>query len=101
MKKEVVFLFGAESDFQKEYNRLLVQSDRAAERFYTIIDQSLNNISKYPNIGTVYGDKFRKLTLIGFELGIFYIIENNRVVIHAILNLRQSTKNIKNRLGVL
>lgn len=52
-----------------------------------------------PSIGPVYTGRFRRLVLSGTPFGLFYCLEPRRLVISALLDLRQSPEAIRSRLG--
>lgn len=55
-------------------------------------------MARYPSIGRHRGP-FRKLLVSGYPYGVFYALRPSRVVIVAVLDLRQDPGAIDKRLG--
>jgi plasmid stabilization system protein ParE len=51
----------------------------------------------FPLIGRLYRSRYRRLLIPRYPFGIFYVVESNRIVIHAVLDLRQDPKKIRER----
>ena len=68
------------------------------EAFEGEVRSGLAQIAAYPKSAPVYAGQFRRLLVRRFEHGIFYRVHGQRIVITAILGLRQSTETLKRRL---
>lgn len=88
---EIVLLQGAQSDLLSIYAM-------RGERTYLRVDQSLGLLKKFPELGSMAFDRMRRLVVTKTTLGIFYSITGNRVLVAAVLDLRQSPKAIRKRL---
>jgi plasmid stabilization system protein ParE len=93
----VELLAGAEADMFEAYARLSEISERRAERFYDALQKALTQLGDFPESAPRYRDRIRRLVLTGFGIGIFYVVEANKVCVGAILDLRQGQDKIERR----
>jgi hypothetical protein len=92
---ELVVLQGAQSDL------LSIYANRG-ERVYMRVDSALGILRAFPEIGPVkWGKRIRRLVVTKTTLGVFYSITGNRVMVAAIMDLRQSQQTIRKRLREL
>lgn len=97
---EVILLTGAEDDVLSFYFEIFEFDELRAESFSSAVDQTLFNLSLHPLLGSEFKGGFRRKLIAKFyDYGIFYRNEARGVVIHAILDLRQSPDLISRRLG--
>lgn len=94
----VELLRGAEADLLEIYVRLEEDREGLGERFYRILDFALERLRQHPELAPVYRGAYRRLVLRPFGLGVFYAIEGDRLMVGAILDLRQSPESIERRL---
>lgn len=95
----VELLRGAEADLLEAYVRFEQTSGGLGDRFYRTLDRALENVRRHPMIAPIYRDAYRRLVIRQFGLGVFYAIEGERVMVGAILDLRQSPGAIERRLS--
>lgn len=95
---QIELLRGAEADLLENYVRFEELNEGLGERFYRTIDYVLERIRQFPEIAPVYQGPYRRLVVRPFGYGIFYSIEGERVMIGAILDLRQDPHSIRRRL---
>ena len=88
---ELVILQAAQADLLEIYVRF---GDRTEAR----IDRSLELLREQPRIGPVFEGDLRRFVVSGSPFGIFYFVYPTRVVISAVLDLRQEPKWIRKRL---
>ena len=96
---EVIFLAGAESDVQALYEERENIREGAGDRFLRELDRCASLLRRYPRIGRHHRGVHRKLLVPDHPYGVFYAVEPSRVVIVAVLDLRQDPKAIERRLG--
>ena len=97
---EVIRLAGAEADIQAAYERLEDVREGAEDRwFLRELDRCASLVARYPSIGRRHRGPFRKLLVSGYPYGVFYAVQPSRVVIVAVLDLRQDPEAIDKRLG--
>ena len=88
----IVLLQGAQSDL------LDIYASRG-ERVYLQVDKALGILRMFPQAGPInFGQRIRRLVVTKTYLGIFYSITGNRVLVKAIVDLRQAPETIENRL---
>ncbi len=92
---EVVFLFSAERDLQEAYNWVEEHRQGREQFFLQDVELSLEHIRGFPLIGRLYRGRYRRLLIPRYPFGIFYVAESNRIVIHAILDLRQDPESFE------
>ena len=106
MALEIVWTAGAERDLLEIHNELFEflpnADDWIARVLHRPLRSAVNLLHLHPEVGArVKGAKgFRRL-LLGpqRQYGLFYVIENRSIVIHALLDMRQSPDAIWKRLG--
>lgn len=92
---EIVLLQGAQSD-------LLSIFSGQGERLYSHVDKTLGILRYFPEAGPIkHGQNLRRLLVTKTTLGIFYTVSGTRVMIGAILDLRQSPNIISKRVREL
>src|SRR6266478_3091198 len=89
---EVVFLLSAERDLQEAYNWVEEHRQGREQFFLQDVDLRLEHLKRFPLIGRLYRGRYRRLLIPRYPFGIFYVAESNRIVIHAILDLRQRSR---------
>jgi plasmid stabilization system protein ParE len=92
---EVIFLAGAEADVQAAYERRESFREGAGDHFLRELDRCAALLSRYPRIGRPHRGVYRKLLVPDNPYGVFYAVEPSRVVILAVLDLRQDPKTIE------
>jgi hypothetical protein len=92
---EIVLLQGAQGDLLSIYAT-------SGERIYLRVDKALGILRLFPQAGPVnFGSKIRRLVVTKTSLGIFYTVTGTRVLVGAIMDLRQSPEIIEQRLKSL
>jgi len=96
---EVILLRGAETDAFEIFSALFERNEARAEDFSRAVDRSLSDLGDFPRIGSPFAGSVRRKLVSGFyEYGVFYTQEGDRVIVHAILDLRQDPDEIRKRL---
>jgi plasmid stabilization system protein ParE len=95
---EVLFLAGADADVQAAYERRESLREGAGERLLRELDRCAGLLARYPRIGRPHRGVHRKLLVPDHPYGVFYAVEPSRVVIVAVLDLRQDPEAIEKRL---
>ncbi|HEY3853332.1 MAG TPA: type II toxin-antitoxin system RelE/ParE family toxin [Verrucomicrobiae bacterium] len=98
MSLRVDLLAGAEADLQTIFNRLESHADGLGVELLTVVDAYLERITVFPEIAPIYCDNIRRQVMQGFPYGIFYERHPTRIMVVAILDLRQDPKAIRRRL---
>ena len=93
--REIVLLQGAQGD-------LLAVYALRGERIYQKVDEALGILRSFGEAGPVcFGGRIRRLVVTKTTLGIFYSVTGDRVLVGAILDLRQSQGALRRRLREL
>ena len=95
---EIVILAGAQSDVFDAYLYYDSVDEELGESFARQVDHALDRIAEFPEIGTPFEIAIRRFLMPRFPFGVFYTLEANRVMIQAVLDLRQSPEQILRRL---
>ena len=99
MSLPVELLSGASADLQKIFNQFEDYREGFGVEFMTAVDAYLARISAFPEIAPQYYAEVRRQVMQRFPFGIFYQFYPKRVLVVAILDLRQDPATIQHRLG--
>jgi len=91
-------LLAAESDIQTAYNRFEDFKEGFGPKFIQDPKLAYEYLSNHSRIGRLYKSNRRRFLLSRYPFGIFYAVEGSRIVISAILDLRQDPEAIRKRL---
>jgi plasmid stabilization system protein ParE len=67
--------------------------------FLQDVELRLEHLQKFPLIGRLYRGRYRRLLIPRYPSGIFYVVESNRIVVHAVPDLRQDPEKIRERFS--
>jgi len=96
---EVVLLLAAERDLQEAYSWVGEQRQGREQFFLPDVELWLEHLKRFPLVGRVYRGRYRRLLISRYPFGIFYVVESDRIVVHAILDLRQDPEKIQKRFS--
>ncbi len=83
---------------QRVYERLETWEEGVGDRFYAEVLSSVSLLEAFPLIGpVVHRDKVRRVLVYNRHYGLFYVAEDQGVVLHALLDLRQNPRNLTRR----
>lgn len=94
---ELVWTAGAAADLQKIFNLLEGRRAGAGIEFLANVEARLELTKKFPRMNRTYFPPFRMQRLIGSR-GLFYVIENRGIIVHAIADLRQNPEALRRRI---
>jgi plasmid stabilization system protein ParE len=95
---EIAFLRGAEDDLFNAWVSYEEVLPGLGDRFEKEVRLALDRLRVFPESAPVYKGEFRRLLVPRFQHGIFYRIHGARVVVTAVLDLRQDPIAIGERL---
>jgi toxin ParE1/3/4 len=95
---EVVLLRGAEEDLWSAWEHYEQIQPGLGDGFEGEVQRTLAQIANHPESAPLYAGTFRRILVRRFKHGIFYRVYGQRIVVTAVLGLRQSTETIKRRL---
>lgn len=61
------------------------------------VNTAVEYLEEHSDLGPTYDVDIRRILLRRFPYGVFYTIEENRIVVHAILDLRMNPVGIRER----
>jgi plasmid stabilization system protein ParE len=96
---ELIALVRAEAEVLETQAQFEDVSQGLGDRFNARVEQGLDQLIEFPESGSRYTAPYRKLRVSGFPFGISYTIEGRRVIVQAVLDLRQDPQAIRRRLG--
>ena len=97
---DAVLLAGAEIEFHEAYARLAGSGFGRADRFDHLVQEGLRQLAGFPRSGPEYIAPYRRLVLREFPYALYYALEGRRVLVHALLDLRQNPDSVRRRLGI-
>jgi hypothetical protein len=84
---ELVFLAGFDADIQAEYERREEWRPDAGEVFYTRLTADLEQLTRHPLSGSsIERTHVRRLLVVGFRYGVLYVLEGQRIMLHALID---------------
>ena len=98
MSLPVEFLSGADAELQETFNRFEDFREGFGVEFMTAVDAYLARIATFPEIAPRYFENIRRQVMHRFPYGIFYEPHPTRILVTAILDLRQNPQKIHRRL---
>jgi plasmid stabilization system protein ParE len=98
---DLVFLYSADSDIQIAYEFYEAVQAGRGDIFMRHLDAGFGQIRAFPELAPVFHDSYRRLLVHGFPYGIFYSLEGGRIIVSAVMDLRQDPNLIRRRLPKL
>lgn len=89
---EIVFLREAEDDLFRSY-------EKWGEPLHRRIDHTLQLLRSNPELGVGFVGPFRRKLVVESPFAICYVVEPRRIVVHGIVDQRQSPEAIRRKLG--
>ena len=95
---ELVFLFSADADIQTAFEFYEEIQAGRGEVFMRHLDAALSLLRQHPEIAPVYEGRYRRMLIRDFPYGVFYEVQPNRIIIGAVMDLRQDPEAIRRKL---
>jgi len=95
--KNVVIRPEAESDIKDAYEWYEAQRKGLGEGFLLCIEEALSRVSRNPEIYSVVYKEVRRVLIHRFPFGVFFIENEERVSVLAVLHARRNPKTWKGR----
>ena len=99
MTLPVAFLSGADADLQTVFNQFEDYREGFGVEFMAAVEAHLTRLSTFPELAPIYLRSVRRQVMHRFPYGIFYAPQPTRIIVIAILDLRQDGEQIRRRLG--
>lgn len=98
---EIVVLAVAEAQLFELYNKLEDRREGLGDRFDADYRGTCVDLKSFPEIGPKYEGRIRRLLMRRWHVGLFYVIEGDRIMILGALDVRQSPRSIREQLGLI
>jgi len=92
MMRELIFLLQADHDIQTAFDRYDEYQEGRGEVFMRHLDAAFAILRQYPEI------VYRRMLIRGFPYGIFYEAQPTRIIVGAVMDLRQDPQTIRRKL---
>jgi plasmid stabilization system protein ParE len=94
---EILMLASADQDAFGHYCRLEERREGAGAMFDRALHEALDLLANHPFLGPVYSGvaPMRRQVILEWNVAVYYVVEGDRNVIHAILHLRQDPAAIR------
>ena len=84
---ELVFLASFDADVQTEYERREAWQPDAGDVFYARLSADMDQLTRHPFSGSgVKNSKVRRLLVVGLRYSVLYVLEGQRIMLHALLD---------------
>src|SRR5262245_14090099 len=98
MSLPIELLSGADADLQEIFNKFEEYREGFGIEFFLAVDAYLARMGAFPEIAPRYIENVRRQVMQDFPYGIFYQVFPTRILVTAILDLRQDPEKIRQRL---
>jgi len=88
----------ARADLLDAFQWYQAQREGLGHDFKLCIDEVMSKLCKHPNIYPAVHHQIRRAFIRRFPFGIFYLVENETVVVLAVLHARRDPENWKARI---
>ena len=95
---DLILLLQADLDIQIAFSRYEEVQTGRGEVFMQRLEAALTLLRTHPEIAPVYAGPYRRMLIHDFPYGIFYQAQPNRIVVAAIVDLRQDPTTIRSKL---
>lgn len=97
-KLSIFFRSEAKHDVQQAYYYYEECSKGLGDEFIRSLDATFSLIQRNPEIFQTIHKNLRRGLIRRFPYGIFYIVEEKRIVIIAVMHLKRNIKHVKDRI---
>jgi|SRR5210317_480970 len=98
MKYDLIIRPEARSDLLDAFHWYQNQRTGLGYDFRLCVDEVVSKIQRNPLIHKVIDDGIRRSVTRRFPYGVFYIVENKRIIVLAVLHARQEPEKWKRRI---
>ena len=98
MDYEIFIRPEARMDLLDAFNWYQEQSPGLGFDFKLCVDEVFSKLRRHPTIYKNVYKEVRRVVTQRFPFGVFYLVENNRVIVLAVLHARRDPKKWKNRI---
>ena len=98
MKRPLIIRPEAEFDLAEAYGWYETQLSGLGSQFLLSVDAALSSIQRTPELYPVIHKNVRRSLIRRFPYGVFYVAEQDRIVILAVLHARRDPQSWKDRV---
>ena len=95
---ELILLLQADIDIQSAFARYEEYQPGRGEIFIRQLDAALTLLREHPEAAPIYGGPYRRLLIREFPFGVFYQSQPSRIIVAAVMDLRQDPQSIQRKL---
>jgi hypothetical protein len=95
---DLILLLQADLDIQTAFERYEEYQEGRGEVFLRQLDAALTLVRQHPELAPVYVGPYRRMLIRDFPYGIFYTVRPTRLIVAAIMDLRQDPQVIRRKL---
>jgi toxin ParE1/3/4 len=96
---DLILLLQADLDIQSAFNRYENYQTGRGEIFLKQLDAAFALLRQQPEIAPLYAGSYRRMLIHEFPYGIFYQTQPARVIVAAVMDLRQRPVAISRKLS--
>jgi plasmid stabilization system protein ParE len=96
---DLILLLQADLDIQAAFARYEDYQAGRGEVFLRHLDAALALLRQHPELAPVYEGTYRRMLVRDFPYGMFYQALPTRIVVVAVMDLRQDPQSIRRKLG--
>jgi plasmid stabilization system protein ParE len=98
MAAEIVVTLEADQDQQEAYDWYEKRQSRLGERFLLAVDDCLRQIAERPELYAKVRGRYRRALVSKFPYAVYYHVEPDRVIVHAIIHTSRHPRRWQRRL---
>ena len=98
MKSRVAFLSVADREFADAVQWYEDQEARLGRRLFAAVKRSISRIVEHPARFPIISGEIRRAQATPFPYGIFYIVDDDRIVVVGVIHLRRDPTDIRQLL---
>jgi plasmid stabilization system protein ParE len=95
---ELILLSQADLDIQTGFERYEDYQQGRGEVFMRQLDAAFTLLRQHPEVAPAYAGPYRRMLVREFPYGIFYQAQPARIIVAAIMDLRQDPQAIRRKL---
>ena len=95
---ELILLLQADLDIQAAFERYEDYQQGRGEVLMQQLDAAFTLLRQHPEMAPVYFGSYRRMLTREFPYGIFYEAQSARIIVVAVMDLRQNPRVIRQRL---
>jgi plasmid stabilization system protein ParE len=95
---ELILLQQADADIQAAFDRYENYQEGRGEVFMHHLDAAFTLLRQNPEMAPPYAGSYRRMLVRDFPYGIFYSVQPSRLVVVAVMDLRQDPETIRRKL---